>query len=238
MFEYQLQATSCCSSSFESVLYLEKMWFVCTQQQTAAQHQDCCKSGHLRHQQALLSQQAGHWQGYRQSLGQRAFSCSWYQRGGMHRDCAASLTHSWAPAGAPPNSLAGHCLLRFWCLLCVLLLYQQLSWKHASCSMAIAARSAPRLQLEYLIGNCMFSVTGPHWRWYCGDSQRDGVADVRPTYCGRNRGFHGRRPRQRQVIWLLVQPKGVSFRWCWMSHADQSSFWFNTAAYKITSNSS
>lgn len=74
---------------------------------------------------------------------------------------------------------------------------------------AVASWCASHLQLEYL-DNCVFSVTGPDRRRHCSDSQWNGAANVRPTYCWRNRGFHGRRPRQCQVIWLLVQPKAVN----------------------------
>lgn len=74
---------------------------------------------------------------------------------------------------------------------------------------AIASWCASHLQLEYL-DNCIFSVTGPDRRRHCSDSQWNGAANVRPTYCWRNRGFHGRRPKQCQVIWLLVQPKAVN----------------------------
>lgn len=101
-----------------------------------------------------------------------------------------------------------------WAILGLVVCWCYINTTHwnAPCALAaVAAWCASHPQLEYL-GNRVFSVTGPDWGRHRSDSQWNGAANMRPTYCWRNRGFHGRGPKQCQVIWLPLQPKAVNFR--------------------------
>lgn len=209
MFEYQLQATSCCSSSFWKCI-VSREDVIC--QHAAA---NCSWApGLLQEQAPLLSVGTAvpaSWALARVEANPRAGYLFLLLVSGW--GCIGPMQlHSPGPGHLQEHHQT-HLQATTFCSSGACSVFSSSISNSAGnapgAPTAIAAQSASRLQLEYLIGNCVFSVTGPDWRWHCGDSQRNGVADVRPTYCGRNRGFHGRRPRQRQVIWLLVQPKEV-----------------------------